>query len=206
MPQTDHDRVIALAGLFQATYLVRAIAHHGQADSRDVEVCLASVLKIDADDSEAVYGGLDNLRSGLRLLNKHLLNPPDMDITRYVVALLVLERKLSRRPALLAQIHAGLLANLEKLNYFPLMHANMIASLAEIYSKTISLLAPRIMVHGEPAYLTDPDNQNRIRALLLAGIRAATLWRQSGGGRLTLLLRRKALLLESQRLLAALGD
>jgi high frequency lysogenization protein len=46
-------------------------------------------------------------------------------------------------------------------------------------------LSPRIMVNGDPAHLNNPENANRIRALLLAGIRAAMLWRQSGGGRLT---------------------
>ena len=59
-------------------------------------------------------------------------------------------------------------------------------------------------MNSNPLYLTNPANQNRIRALLLAGVRAAILWRQSGGSRLTLLLRRKALLAEGQRLLAVL--
>ena len=60
------------------------------------------------------------------------------------------------------------------------------------------------MVNGDPVHLNNSENANRIRALLLAGIRAATLWRQSGGGRLTLLLRRNPLLLETRMLLARL--
>jgi len=127
-----------------------------------------------------------------------------MEISRYALELLVLERKLSRHPEFLKSIRAGIQTTAAKLNHFPLTHDNIIASLAEIYSSTISTLAPRIMVKGEPTHLTNPGNANRIRALLLAGIRAAILWRQSGGGRLTLLFRRKALQLEAQRLLAAL--
>jgi high frequency lysogenization protein len=38
-------------------------------------------------------------------------------------------------------------------------------------------------VQGEPTFLQQSDNVNKIRALLLAGIRAAVLWRQKGGRR-----------------------
>ncbi|MCB1807912.1 MAG: DUF489 family protein, partial [Candidatus Competibacteraceae bacterium] len=53
-------------------------------------------------------------------------------------------------------------------------------------------------------HLNRPDNANRIRTLLLAGLRSAVLWRQKGGGRLTLLLRRKALLAQAQAMLDSL--
>ncbi|MCP5419665.1 MAG: high frequency lysogenization protein HflD [Gammaproteobacteria bacterium] len=204
MPQTDHDRMIALAGLLLASNLVRDIARQGQTDPDDFETCLASLLKINASSSDEIYGGLRRLRSALNLVARHLRNPSDLEVTRYLVVLLVLERKLVKRPVLLKSIREGIEATVEKLNFFPLTHNNIIASLAEIYATTISTLSPRIMVNGERVYLADPDNANRIRALLLAGIRAARLWRQSGGGRLTLLFRRKALLLETQRALAAL--
>lgn len=204
MPQTDYDRIIALAALFQATQLVRDIAHLGQANADDVQTCLSSLVQINAPNSEAIYGGLARLRSGLRLLNQHLLQPKDMEVTRYVVALLVLERKLARQPGSLQRIREGIERCVEKLNYFPLTHDNIIATLADIYASHVSPLKPKILVRGEPTHLTKPDNANRIRALLLAGIRAAILWRQSGGGRLTLLLRRKALLLQSQRMLITL--
>jgi high frequency lysogenization protein len=204
MSQTDHDRVIALAALFQATSLVRAIAHQGQADPDAFAACLASLLKIDAESSEAVYGSVAKLRHGLRFLCEHLRHPRDMEITRYVINLLILERKLARQPALLRTIRAGIEAGIDQLSYFPITHDTQIAGFAQLYSATISTLAPRILVNGNPLYLTNPNNQNRIRALLLAGIRAAMLWRQSGGSRLALLFRRKALLAEGQRLLAVL--
>ena len=202
MPQTIHDRVIALAGLFQVAALVHETAHHGRADSQDVTTCLASVLKIDAASSADVYGGLPNLKSGLRVVIRHLRNPQNIQMTRYVISLLVLERKLARKPAMLGKIREGIEAIIDKLAYFPLTHDNTIAALADIYSATISTLTPRIMVNGNPSYLTHPDIANRIRALLLAGIRAAILWRQSGGRRLTLLFQRKALLREAERMLA----
>jgi len=206
MPQTIQDRTIALAGIFQASCLVRDIAHRGNADANDVETCLGSLLKIDAASSAEIYGGVDKLQYGLRLVVEHLRKPQNMEITRYVVALLVLERKLSKQPKLMQRIRDGVESTIDKLGYFPLMHENIIASLAQVYGSTISALTPRVMVHGNPLYLTNPDNVNRIRALLLAGIRAAFLWRQSGGQRFTLLFKRKPLLMEAQRLLASIDD
>ena len=59
---------------------------------------------------------------------------------------------------------------------------------------TVSTLGPRIIVRGDPALLARPESANRIRALLLAGIRAAVLWRQCGGTRVGLILGRRRLL------------
>lgn len=204
MPQTDQDRTVALAGLFQATHLVRSIARTGQVDEGDFETCIASLFKIDAESSVAVYGGLPRLKTGLQLLAGQLRQPQDMEVTRYVLNLLVLERKLRSQNRLLTTIRNAIEASQEKLHYFSPTHDNIIASLADLYANTISTLTPKIMVSGDPAYLSQQENANRIRALLLAGIRSALLWHQSGGGRLTLLFRRKAILLQAQRMLDSL--
>ena len=42
--------------------------------------------------------------------------------------------------------------------------------------------------------MQQPEVANRVRTLLLAGIRSATLWRQVGGHRWQLLFQRKKLL------------
>lgn len=204
MPQTDHDRTIALAGLLQAIESVRDIARRGQTNLEDIDTCLSSLLKIDAPSSSAIYGGSHRLRSGLRLLEQQLTNPHDMELTRYAVALLGLERKLARRGDLLQAIRAGLEDITQNLTHFPLNHSNTMARFADLYLKNVSTLSPRIMVNGDQLHLNNSENANRIRALLLAGIRAATLWRQSGGGRLTLLVRRNTLLRETRVLLARL--
>jgi high frequency lysogenization protein len=51
--------------------------------------------------------------------------------------------------------------------------------------------------------LKDDENQHRIRALLLAGIRAAWLWRQVGGSRWRVLFGRTALLEAAREYLRA---
>jgi high frequency lysogenization protein len=204
MPQTDHDRAIALAGVLQAADLVRHLARRGQANSEEIDTCLASLLKIDAASSIDIYGDLAQVRSGLRLLEKQLSNPSDIELTRYAIALLGLERKLSGRTDLLKAISASLEEIAQNLSHFSLNHSNTIARFADIYLKNISTLSPRIMVNGVQIHLNNPENAKRIRALLLAGIRAATLWRQSGGSRWLLLLRRNPLLRETRLLLARL--
>jgi high frequency lysogenization protein len=206
MPQTNYDRIIALAGIFQATHLVHELAFNGQAEPQDFATCIGSLLKIDAATSEDVYEGLERLESGLSLVIQHLRNPKNVEITRYVISLLVLERKLTKHPLMLQQIREGLETTMTRLDYFPLTHDNTIAALADIYTSTISTLTPRIMVNGDPMHLNNPDNANRIRTLLLAGIRGAILWRQNGGGRLTLILKRKGLLQEAQRMLSTIPE
>jgi high frequency lysogenization protein len=90
------------------------------------------------------------------------------------------------------------------LAHFPVTHSNTIARFADLYLRTLSTLTRRVMVSGSQVHLNNPENANRIRALLLAGIRATILWRQSGGSRLRLLLRRNVLLRETRLLLAEL--
>ncbi len=64
------------------------------------------------------------------------------------------------------------------------------AALAGLYKQTLSNLSFRIHVTGNPTHLQNAHTANRVRALLLAGIRGAILWRQVGGKRWHLLINR----------------
>ena len=50
-------------------------------------------------------------------------------------------------------------------------------------------MRPRVYVQGEQRFLEQEAVSDRIRTLLLAGIRSVVLWEQKGGGRLELMLR-----------------
>jgi len=65
-----------------------------------------------------------------------------------------------------------------------------IVELAELYQATLGKIEPRIKVSGSRQQLQIPANINRIRALLLAAVRAAVLWRQVGGRRWQFLISR----------------
>jgi high frequency lysogenization protein len=65
-------------------------------------------------------------------------------------------------------------------------------------------LTTKIQVAGNPEHLNVEANQKRIRALLLAGVRAAVLWRQLGGKRRQILFNRKALIQSAKNALNAM--
>lgn len=205
MGKTITDKTLALAGVFQNAALVAQAARQGGVEHVHMEAAVRSLFVRNPGATLDVYGDLGALRLGLRTLVQQLEateGERDLEITRYVVSLLHLERKLAKRKDLLNTIADGLDEAERQLNHFHITHDNVIAKLADVYVNTVSTLQPRIMVSGEHGHLQNPDNANRVRALLLSGIRSAVLWNQCGGTRSQLLFRRKALLTEARRLLA----
>ena len=69
-----------------------------------------------------------------------------------------------------------------------------------------STLRPRVMVQGQARYLEDTVNADRVRALLLAGVRSTVLWRQCGGTRLKLVFGRGHLIRAAGELKADDGN
>jgi high frequency lysogenization protein len=207
MKHSRRDLTLAIAGVFQAASLVKQIANTGMANSAVIEASLETLFKFDAESVEDVYGGVAGVGAGIRELNKQISaakGERDLDITRYVISMLVLEKKLSANKIMLNQI-ASTLDNIKSgLDYFSLMHENTILKLGQLYKDTISNLNPRIIVSGEQTHLSNEKNASRIRSLLLAGLRSAILWRQCGGSRWSLLLSRKKYETESTLLLREL--
>ncbi len=195
---------MALGGLFQAVTLVQQVAREGSADPEPFESSIASVLRIDAQSTDAVYGGSARLTRGLQALCRQLGREKalqDAELMRYAVSLLFLERQLVRNAKMLKRVREGIDAATQQCEHFSVTHDNVLAHLADTYASTVSQLQPRIMVQGTPEYLNTPVNANRIRALLLAGMRSAVLWRQLGGNRLRLLWTRKRIVLCAEELL-----
>jgi len=204
MTHTDEDRTLALAGVFQAVQLVKQIAHQGSAPVDNFEASLGSIFNTQPATTAAVYGGVRSVTDGIKLLRIHMGGTDqvrDLEITRYVVAILYLERQLAKRPSMLQQIGDGIEKARAQSQHFSKTHSNVIASLAGLYSDTISTLTPRIIVSGEQGYLSNTENANKVRALLLAAIRSAVLWRQCGGGRLQLIFGRNKMIREAEHFL-----
>jgi high frequency lysogenization protein len=202
--KNDHERALAFAGILQALQLVQSTAYGKPYDVQAFQASLNSILLIDADTVEEVYGGVAGVRGGLRLLKTQLMSQqqkPDGELSRYLVVLLHLERKLSKRSDLLNKLTEGIERAQQQLAHFDISHGNIVASLAETYAQTVSTLQPRIMVKGEPTRLSEAGVANQIRALLLAAMRSAVLWRQCGGTRLGLLLGRRKLVRAAEFLL-----
>lgn len=194
MAARDDDQILALAGLFQAIGQVQRIATHGRADSYRIEPCVRALLGTYESDLAALYGGREALAPGLHLLVEHLQRPDQAELTRYLIAILHLERKVTRQRQCLTRVISGLRHAANQADYFgsPL-HASVVRNIGALYSDTVSKLRPRIMVQGERGYLEEEHNAALIRTLLLAAIRSASLWRQLGGGRMSLIIGRKRL-------------
>jgi high frequency lysogenization protein len=207
MLRTTRNQAIALAGLAQAVHLVQQIAKRGQADEEAMATSIGSVLKIDADSVEDVIGGLSGLKDGLLKLKQQLGGRESIDPehARYSAMLVFLESKLEKRPDVQQRIREGVERAALQAQRTKVTDQEVLEILAETYHKNISPLGPRIIVSGERIFLTDPENAHKIRALLLAGIRAAVLWRQCGGARWKFLLNRRKLQQETQALLDQLA-
>lgn len=197
------SRVIALAGVFQACSMVRELATQGRIDHAACESSLASLFRIDSDSAADAFGGISGLRLGLEAIVANLdSSDRDMAVSQLAVGALRLERKLGRRTDMLREVRAGIEAIQRQVDHLGPAHATIQTRLAELYAETLSKLTPRIVVHGNPLYLADPKRVEQIRALLLAAIRAAVLWRQVGGSQWRLLLRRREYAMMARGLLA----
>lgn len=186
------DRVLALAGLFQACALAQQLANEGRCDEGAMEAGVASVFRIDAPSVVGVYGNVANVRIGLRTLVAQLdESERDTAVTRMAVTVLRLERSLSARGDLLEKLHQGIVAAQRQVEHFGQDSSQVYGRLAEVYASTLSLLRPRVMVSGNPQQLQQSSVVEKVRTNLLAAVRSAVLWRQIGGRQWQLLLYRR---------------
>lgn len=202
-----NQQTYTFAAIFQVAKLVQQIARTGQIDETALTTLLSSTLVTSPDEPLDVYGGnIANLRLGLQTLTEQLGDQnkaKDPEITRYIVSLLALERKLSKSPKVLASLGERLEQAKRQTEHYPINSETLLASLASIYSDVISPIASKIQISGEPTILKQNINQHKIRALLLAGVRSAVLWRQLGGKRRNILFARSKIVDCAQTLLKA---
>jgi len=167
-----------------------------------------------------VFGGIAGVRFGLDLVREKFASrgeAEDVELARYALELTQLAGRVRANPQAMAALEAGL----ERLHGAALAGGegedagdpyeddeayeddgtgngdepppgdDLVQGLAELYSATLSTLPPRILVNGEPVHLHDARTVARIRAVLLAGVRAADLWHQVDGRQWQLVFRRK---------------
>ncbi|KAE9539086.1 high frequency lysogenization protein HflD [Ursidibacter maritimus] len=204
------DISIALAGVCQAASLVQNFAHQGSADRESLAQSLKSLLVLQPDSTVAVFDNdLKHLKLGFETVIAQFGGKQgklDTEIGRYWVGILALSQKLDKNPQTKSELAQRLLQLERQLSLYDndILHEQMIANMASIYSDLISPLGSRIQVFGRQDLLSRPDIQNRIRATLLAGIRAAILWQQVGGSRWQLFFSRKKILNATQSLYSSL--
>ncbi|MGF1700610.1 high frequency lysogenization protein HflD [Photobacterium makurazakiensis] len=203
MAHTVYDRTIAFAGICQAVKLVQKIARDGHCDQDILAASLNSIVITEPSNTIEIYGNEANLRMGLEALSAEIDNTPSgNEMTRYLVSVMALERKLASRRDSMSQLGDRIDTAKRQIDHFELLEDQMVSNLASIYLDVISPLGPRIQVTGTPAHLQQQAVQHKVRALLLSAIRAAVLWRQVGGKRRHLIFGRKQMVEQAKILLA----
>ena len=199
----SEERTLALAGLFQALALVRTLATQGQADAASYVSSIGSVLRIDAPSVAAVFDGVGGVRLGLQTLQRELEGRQvDAATRRMALTVLRIERRLIGDPPRVEHLQQGLRDAQRQAEHFGSVdHPTVIARLAGLYADTLSSLRPRVLVTGNAQMLNQQVTVERIRAALLAAVRAAVLWRQLGGTQWRLLLQRRQTLMVARGLL-----
>lgn len=189
------NRTMAFAGILQAIAQVQHLARHGELDNAELAASLNTILITNPDNTDDVYPDKIVLQKGYKLILNQLgdSSQKDVEITRYLVGVLALERKLVRSNSGLGMLAERINQVNRQLHHFAITDEQVVANLASIYSDIISNLGPKIQISGNPVCLQRPIVQHKIRALLLAAIRSAVLWRQLGGKRRHLVFARKAI-------------
>lgn len=206
---TQHqNQTLALAGVFQAAHLVHQIATTGQTSATDFEVCMRSIFNQNPASTLDVFGGdMKNLETGLKSIKTLLSSKNQHDIRHsraslnYVLGVLQLESKLKKDTDMMSTLGKRLEHTDRQATMLSYVHDDVSASLSQLYQDTLSTFKFRIHVTGDSTYLKNTYNANKIRALLLAGVRSARLWRQVGGRRWKLLFSRGKVLETAEVLL-----
>jgi high frequency lysogenization protein len=198
------ERTMALAGIFQATELVRQAANHGTWSGYSADTCLDSLLALETDTVEDIFGGVEKLRLGAETLVSVLQG--DRRYTEslgYAVSIMQLENNFRKKLKMQGLIGSELLdiADIDDGTEIHEIKDLQAEKIAALYTQTISTLSPRIVINGRPQHLQIDRTVNWIRTLLFAGLRSAVLWRQLGGGRFSLMFGRKKMLEQAQTLL-----
>ncbi|CAI8154239.1 high frequency lysogenization protein HflD [Pseudidiomarina mangrovi] len=197
-------RVTALAAAAQCLAAVKQIAREGSLrDSKQVQRLLLNVLDLNPTSLEQMYPDPHELHWGLETLLLQIgpTQHKDIEITRYIVGLMALERRLYKRPQSMAKLAERLQHIQRQRDDFNFAQDTIIAGMAGLYSDVISPLSKPIKITGKPDHLKQINVQNQIRALLLAALRNIVLWRQQGGQRRQFIFSRQRMITTAQQLL-----
>lgn len=187
------ELALPLAGMYQAASLVARIAYAQPVDADMFAHCLETIYILDPPDTLSVYQDLEKLKFGLKkiaTLTQPTVNPVIRDTRYYLVMMAYLGQKLIKKHKIAAQLQERITNTKHQPGHFGILHPQVVANLSDTYTTCISPLALRIRIQGLRNTLVQQENIHKIRALLLAGVRSAVLWRQLGGHYYYLLLRK----------------
>jgi high frequency lysogenization protein len=195
--QRPQLQTLTLSAVVQSAQLVRALAHTGSAPLPAMKALIDPLFSLNALSFNTIFPDLRLARPGLEWLTvpaRQRRSVKNDEVLRYTRNLLWLRTKLmadtdmqsrlGRRLQSMSPLSAQYSDPQRQTSTEPVgLHETerSFEALATLYQDTISTLPFRIQVQGKVEHLQDERTANRIRALLLAGIRFAVLWHQIGG-------------------------
>ena len=173
----------ALSALLDAIQGVRDLASQGRTELTRRLPLLNAVFNFQGDTPAVLYGDTFEFATGLKIgatLSARSWGQGD-DRLRLAVQVLALSGRLWRSPNAGKRLSDAIESARRQQQAFGVGHENTLQAMAQVYVDTIAPLGARIMVSGDPTMLTQDRVVTQIRALLLAAMRAAILWRHLEG-------------------------
>jgi high frequency lysogenization protein len=205
--QNKYDNItIALAGIVQAISLARELAQTGKMNENAFHASVQSIFATHPENVAHVYGDLIHLELGLDQLAQ-LFSPKSVNsrsMIRQILSIIRFQKKISRSSKAIDMLTQRVQQAKKQAEYFSMTHTNVLANLGDTYFNLINIFHFRFFIMGNQRFLSIRENIDRIRTLLLAAIRAAVLWRQSGGSHLQLIFSSKQIKASIEKILTQL--
>ena len=191
----------------QSVKLIQEIARDGKTDQALLKHALQTILKTDPENTLDVYQSPKQLMKGYEVLIAQLSTKQhqDTELMRYILGILMLEQSLIKKNHVLSELSSRIKDIHRQLKHFDLCDPQIVANLASIYSEVISPLGTKVMISGRQNLIQIQSNQHKIRALLLATMRSAVLWRQLGGKHRHLIFKKKEMIEHAKQQLSLLN-
>lgn len=198
------EQVLSLAGVAQATALVHKIASNESFQEEDLKCSLKSALIMQVDSTVDLYGDISGVHLGLQQLKRIFLNKQQSRndfIARYMLETIVLQKKAFKNSEILGKLTTGIESLSEQLDPEDIDNPFSIGRMASLYTQTLSTMSYRVHIHGNKNQLAQSEVLQKIRALLLAAIRAVHLWRHNNGKFYQLIFQKRKIGLTAEQLL-----
>ena len=197
MAPEQRNQTIAMAAICQAALMIQQAAKGQSINYETLDALLRGVLNTNPESPADVYPNPAVFEAGSALLVHQLsgqATSKDVEVTRYLAGIMSLAKKVMKSQAAGTDLSQAIKNIERRLEHFEITEPSIVENFADAYSKIISPIGQKIKVIGSPAVLKQPSVQSLVRALLLAGVRAAVLWRQTGGQRRQFIFSRNAIL------------
>lgn len=186
-------QALALSVLLDALAGVRELATQGRTDLTRRTPLLESVFDFHSDQPADLYGADHDYHHGLNLAADVFgrgFGTPD-ELVKLAFQVLTLSGRLWASETAGTRLRTALVAARRQQVAFGIEHDYTMQSIAQAYVDAVVPLGARILVAGDPVWLTQERIAAQVRALMLTAMRAAILWRFLGGSLWSLWLRRR---------------